>query len=77
MNFEKQLLKFIHDVNQIKSPYTTTISDLAVWFEKNESEIELILKEFTQKRICTSKFEENTGKVTIRPLQKKGIKLIQ
>lgn len=76
MDFEKALLKFIHDANEIKSPYCTTISDLSVWFGKEDSEVLETLEKFKTQKYCTSSYLVKSGKITIKPLRKSGIEFL-
>ncbi|WP_353166757.1 hypothetical protein [Empedobacter brevis] len=71
MDFEKELLKFIHQTNKEKSPLESSLSDLAVKFN---SEIDSALRKFKALKYCVTMFEEGTGKVIILPLQRDGLK---
>ena len=74
MDFEKELLSFIHAENKKKSPLESSLSDLATKFNKSISEIDSALRKFKTFKYCSTMFEEGTGKVIILPLQRDGLK---
>lgn len=74
MDFEKELLEFIHQANKEKSPLESSLSDLAVKFNKSKSEIDSTLRKFKALKYCATMFEEATGKIIILPLQRDGLK---